>query len=247
MSSTCAAVLGGIDRKRRHYADVGVAAGYEKRRFGGGAGAQMSNRELDVALSLLPPLAEGARILDLPAGTGRLLSRLWDGGFHGAVGADFSAAMLLQARQCRGPPLIRADAFALPFRDRSFAAAACLRFLFHFRDPAPILRELCRVLQPGGIAIFDTLRWSPRSVLPRLQRPLGGEVHPAGEDQTRRQLEEAGLELLEVRRELILPSQAYRYLPGFAFGPLSALERALPDTWRAKCFWKARRRGSSAS
>lgn len=46
------------------------------------------------------------------------------------------------------------DAHALPFPDASFDAAFCLEALEHVFDPAKVLREMKRVLKPGGYAVL---------------------------------------------------------------------------------------------
>jgi len=47
------------------------------------------------------------------------------------------------------------DALALPFPDGSFDTAVCVRVLHHFADPAPVLRELGRVMSPGGALVLE--------------------------------------------------------------------------------------------
>jgi ubiquinone/menaquinone biosynthesis C-methylase UbiE len=69
------------------------------------------------------------------------------------VGSDVSAAMLRRAREspaARGAPLLAADAQALPFADHSFDWVAETLVFCEVPDPAAGLRELRRVLVPGG-------------------------------------------------------------------------------------------------
>ncbi|TSC58672.1 MAG: type 11 methyltransferase [Candidatus Peregrinibacteria bacterium Greene0416_19] len=47
-----------------------------------------------------------------------------------------------------------ADAHALPFPDHSFDAVFCLEMLEHIYDPSQALREMRRVLRPGGYCVF---------------------------------------------------------------------------------------------
>lgn len=68
------------------------------------------------------------------------------------VGIDHAASSLAAARE-RLPDsidLLRADATALPFRDRCFDRVATIWMLEHVADPVPVLREALRVLAPGG-------------------------------------------------------------------------------------------------
>ena len=53
----------------------------------------------------------------------------------------------------------------LPYADGSFSAIVCLDVLEHVRDVQATLREISRVLAPGGIFIFDTIN---RTLLSRL-------------------------------------------------------------------------------
>jgi demethylmenaquinone methyltransferase/2-methoxy-6-polyprenyl-1,4-benzoquinol methylase len=75
------------------------------------------------------------------------------------VGADFSEAMLCEARPKlarRGETRVRllaADALALPFRDRTFAAVTSAFLLRNLVDLARGLAEMRRVAKPGGLVI----------------------------------------------------------------------------------------------
>jgi demethylmenaquinone methyltransferase/2-methoxy-6-polyprenyl-1,4-benzoquinol methylase len=91
----------------------------------------------------------GARVLDLCCGTGDLLASMG----NAALGVDFCHPMLVEARRkIPGAMLVEADALALPLADGSFDVAATA---FGFRNLANYergLRELRRVLKPGGVA-----------------------------------------------------------------------------------------------
>jgi SAM-dependent methyltransferase len=159
-----------------------------------------NERELEIITSLLLPV-RGGRYLDLGCSAGlytRNLARELDSG--DAVGIDISPSMLREASrrsQAVGarPSFIRASAADLPFADATFAGAVCGGSLNEFGDPARVLRETCRVLEPGGrLAIMGILRASaPRGR--RLQRFLstGGLrfFHP---DELRSLLDHAGFE-----------------------------------------------------
>jgi phosphatidylethanolamine/phosphatidyl-N-methylethanolamine N-methyltransferase len=73
------------------------------------------------------------------------------------VGVDISTAMLRRARGKGGiddPPLLAADVLALPFPDASFHWVAETLVFCEVRDPLAGLRELRRVLRPGGLLIM---------------------------------------------------------------------------------------------
>ena len=103
-------------------------------------------------------VGRGATVLDACCGTGDLaleLARLV--GRSGQVtGLDFSAEMLRRAeRKSAGADAatiqwVRGDATAMPFGDGSFAAATIAFGLRNLPDPEAGLRELARVVRPGG-------------------------------------------------------------------------------------------------
>lgn len=49
---------------------------------------------------------------------------------------------------------VQADAAALPFAGESYAAVLCSEVLEHVRDPLTVLRQIERVLQPGGVVLI---------------------------------------------------------------------------------------------
>jgi demethylmenaquinone methyltransferase/2-methoxy-6-polyprenyl-1,4-benzoquinol methylase len=104
-----------------------------------------------------PP--QGGRILDVATGTGavaaELLRRRPD--LH-VVGIDQSPEMLAEARRRLGArvELHEGRAESLPFADGSFDALTFTYLLRYVDDPAATLRELARVVRPGGtIAMLE--------------------------------------------------------------------------------------------
>ncbi|MEV5910885.1 SAM-dependent methyltransferase [Streptomyces sp. WAC 01325] len=108
-------------------------------------------------------LREGARVLDAGCGTGRALPPLRDAvGPSGVVlGADLTPAMLEAAaragRDAAGQ-LLLADVAALPVRSESLDAVFAAGLIAHLPNPAENLRELARVVRPGGtLALFHPI------------------------------------------------------------------------------------------
>ncbi|AXE84234.1 Demethylmenaquinone methyltransferase [Streptomyces sp. Go-475] len=105
-------------------------------------------------------LRAGDRVLDAGCGTGRALPPLRAAvGPSGVVlGADLTPAMLREAVRAgrdRDGALLLADVAALPLRPRSLDAVFGAGLISHLPSPAENLRELARVVRPGGVlALF---------------------------------------------------------------------------------------------
>lgn len=101
-------------------------------------------------------LREGQRVLDLATGVGAMAARLRARfpGIH-LVGVDLSASQLAAARKNHPETaLVRADGARLPFPDGAFDVVHWSWLLEHLADPRPVLREVRRVLAPGGRCHF---------------------------------------------------------------------------------------------
>jgi len=92
--------------------------------------------------------APGLRALDAGCGTGRNLVDLAAAG--SAVGVDLSLRALGFARRRDAAPLVCASVEALPFRPGSFSAVLSRDVLYMVPDDARAVREIARVLAPGG-------------------------------------------------------------------------------------------------
>jgi ubiquinone/menaquinone biosynthesis C-methylase UbiE len=108
-------------------------------------------------------LREGDRVLDAGCGTGRALPplRAAVGPSGVVVGADLTPAMLeaaVRAGRDRDGRLLLADVAALPLRSRSLDAVFGAGLISHLPRPAENLRELARVVRPGGVlALFHPI------------------------------------------------------------------------------------------
>jgi demethylmenaquinone methyltransferase/2-methoxy-6-polyprenyl-1,4-benzoquinol methylase len=98
-------------------------------------------------------------VLDLATGTGDLAVAVRRVRVTGTViGADFSEAMLREAarklaRRREHVPLLAADALALPFPDRTFAAVTSAFLLRNLTDLKRGLAEMRRVTKTGGLVV----------------------------------------------------------------------------------------------
>lgn len=103
----------------------------------------------------------GDAVLDIACGSGKLalaVGRQAPGGL--VVGLDFSSGMLEVARRdSPGPRYVRGDGLALPFSDGRFDGATNAFGLRNLADPLQGLREMRRVVRPGGtMAVLEFVR-----------------------------------------------------------------------------------------
>jgi SAM-dependent methyltransferase len=188
-----------------------------------------------------------SRVLDLGCGRGGVVELFWRD-VKLAAGLDPDAPSLSEHR-APGMPVIRATGERLPFTAESLDLVVSVWVLEHLRDPGTTLREVRRVLRPGGHFIFLTpnLR-NPLMVLnrlgkamPRLQRRLVPKLYGRVEADTfpvqyrvntpravRRQAEDAGLEVSELR---VVADPTYLALNGLLFNASVFAERLMPKSW----------------
>lgn len=106
------------------------------------------------------PLFENAnRILDIACGTGTFLRFFKDK----AIGIDINPENIQYCAE-RGFKAECGSALSLPYEDESFDGVHCshLMQVFSPNEAAQLMREIGRVLKPGGIVVIATLNWFPR-------------------------------------------------------------------------------------
>jgi SAM-dependent methyltransferase len=135
--------------------------------------ARVTRRHLTAAGNLYERLAEllagiGARrILDLGCGEGALRAALPARSRPGMVGLDASRTML----DAHSPPVVQADATALPFPAEVFDAVVAVNVLDHLAGPAAAIGEAHRVLAPGGSFVAATASRHDSPELGHVWRP----------------------------------------------------------------------------
>lgn len=107
----------------------------------------------------------GERILDLAAGTGTSSAALAKSGAQ-VVSADFSAGMIEVGKR-KHPELefVQADAMALPFKTAEFDAVTISFGLRNIEKPKLALKEMYRVLKPGGRLVICEFSKPPVAIL----------------------------------------------------------------------------------
>ncbi len=129
-----------------------VAPGYDRANRALSFGVDVWWRRQTVRMTGVAP---GERGLDVCAGTGDLTLALRRAGAQ-VVGADFCVPMLVRAlakcdrRRPTGARFVAADALALPFVDATFHFATVAFGIRNVADATAGLREMARVVRPGG-------------------------------------------------------------------------------------------------
>jgi demethylmenaquinone methyltransferase / 2-methoxy-6-polyprenyl-1,4-benzoquinol methylase len=129
---------------------------------------------------------KGDSVLDAACGTGDLAIADAKAGAGHVTGLDFSERMLARARRKAPLEWVQGDMLALPFDDATFDAATVGFGVRNVADLELALRELRRVLRPGGrLAILEITQ--PRGAMKPFYSlwfdsivPLLGKVLPGG-------------------------------------------------------------------
>lgn len=126
-------------------------------------------------------------VLDVATGTGAVAERLVLRYRCRVTGIDQSADMLAAARErleedglAQRVTLVQGEAEHLPFEDASFDALTVTYLLRYVDDPGAVLREMVRVVRPGGV-VAGMEFGVPHHALPRAAwRLYTGVLLPAG-------------------------------------------------------------------
>lgn len=169
--------------------------------------------EEELILRLIGPV-QGKSVLDVGCGDGGLAVRLaLLGASVAAVDADprmLAAARARAAIAQVGVVHVAADARALPFADDTFDVVTAVTVLCFVADAAPALKELARVLRPGGRLVLGELgRLSLFAARRRLAGWLGATTWRLASFRTpaelRRLAAVAGLDVTELRGAIYYP------------------------------------------
>ena len=156
----------------------------------------------------------GAVVVDVGCGLGddvrALALRTAPGGR--AIGVNMSASMIDEARRRSaggtgaGGEFHVADATSLPLGDGAADGCRCERLLQHVEDPAAVVREMARVVRPGGVVLAAEPDWGTLVVNggdPEIEAALAVVAmarvrSPAAGRSLRRLMSKAGLAEVEV-------------------------------------------------
>jgi SAM-dependent methyltransferase len=188
-------------------------------------------------------LTPGDLLLDVGCGFGR---HAYEAARRGArvVALDYAETELKEVRNTFGAMAdageveetslagtVQGDAAHVPFADGTFDRVIASEVLEHLPDDQMALRELCRVLRPGGVLAVTVPAWLPERLCWRLSDEYhapfvpGGHVRIYRADELRTKLRAAGVEPTSSHRAHALHSP-YWWLR-CAVGPTNDTNRAV--------------------
>ena len=103
--------------------------------------------------SLMPDGWEGIDLLDVGVGDGYTIRLLKPEGR--VTGIDIDRESVTSAKE-RGIDAHEGSVYRIPFLDRSFGLVTCMEVLEHLEQPKDALKEIVRVLRPGGYVVVTT-------------------------------------------------------------------------------------------
>lgn len=156
----------------------------------------------------------GERVLDAGCGDGLLVCALADRGAH-VVGLDADRRMLVAAaartrRRGVRATLVEGRLERLPFADDVFDVVVAVTVLCFVSDASVAVREVARVLRPGGRLVIGELgRWNTWAARRRVRGWLGSPLWKTAQFRTaatlRSLIEDAGLSVVAVRGAVYYP------------------------------------------
>jgi 2-polyprenyl-3-methyl-5-hydroxy-6-metoxy-1,4-benzoquinol methylase len=121
-------------------------------------------RRLLAFLVLLAP--PGAKLLDVGCAAGLFVKEAIDCGFD-ATGCDYSENAVIYGKEHFGVHIIRSPAESINAADDTYEVVTILHVFEHLPEPMRVLRELRRVLKPGGLLLLETVNYRPHYEIER--------------------------------------------------------------------------------
>jgi ubiquinone/menaquinone biosynthesis C-methylase UbiE len=151
-------------------------------------------------------LPSDALIVDLGCGAGTYCRFLRKRGFR-IIGLDYSLPILKRAQELQGDEeiqLLNGEVYNLPLSDQCVDVVVCIGVLQTLSDEKRALKEIRRVLKPGGVLFLDginalgineLMKWKP-----------GNQLRTYNPFILRKYLERKGFQCLKITGTYILPS-----------------------------------------
>jgi len=185
-----------------------------------GRGEEMERHHASITEQTLGRMAlrRGERVLELGCGAGwatRLLARAVAGEGGHAVGLDISDEMIARAREASqeldNVMFVHASAEEIPWRDGYFDKVLSVESFYYYPDQEAVLRELLRVIAPGGrlFVLINLYKENPYSL--RWVDALKVKVHARSEAEYLEMLRGCGFLEVEAARipDLTLTPEEY--------------------------------------
>lgn len=109
---------------------------------------------------LRPDLPPSASLLDVGCASGLFVKEAVDRGID-AFGCDYSEEAIAYGRKHFNIQMFRSPAEAIDAPDNHYDVITLLQVFEHLPDPMRVLRELKRVLKPGGMLVLETVNYLP--------------------------------------------------------------------------------------
>jgi ubiquinone/menaquinone biosynthesis C-methylase UbiE len=131
--------------------------------------SEMMKDYVELARRVSNEIPAGSRVLEVAPGPGYFSTELAKLGSYAITGMDLSETMVELARQKAAESgvsvsFVRGSASKMPLQNGSFDFLLCRAAFKNFAEPVQALREMCRVLRPGGRALIIDLK---RNATPR--------------------------------------------------------------------------------
>ena len=129
---------------------------------------EMMQQYVDLAKKVAGRLPEGSRVLEVAPGPGYFCIELAKRGSYAITGMDLSRTFVKMAAEKAAQAGVKAEfvegsASKMPFPKETFDFLLCRAAFKNFADPVGALKEMSRVLRPGGCGLIIDLR---RDALP---------------------------------------------------------------------------------
>ncbi|MDB4173017.1 class I SAM-dependent methyltransferase [bacterium] len=207
---------------RDFYRKQDHARSYDQIRFGNAGGRIVDTWEKKILTGMLAAHPKDEPILEVAAGTGRFSLMLARMGYK-VVAVDSSMEMLRliqNAAEDEGLDIIclQADAFNMPFPDNAFLTVYSMRFVWHFKEYAAIIKEFSRIAK--NEIVFDHMNLFSIGFITAkvanyfVYRKLHTELATGKE--ISRCAEYSGMRVVEQRTAFLFPYIFYRKLPFLA-------------------------------
>lgn len=124
---------------------------------------EMMKEYVDLARRISNEVPQGSSVLEVAPGPGYFCIELSRLGLYAITGLDISRTFVKMAAKKAAEAGVKVDfregsASKMPLQNESFDFLLCRAAFKNFADPVGALREMCRVLKPGGHGLIIDLR-----------------------------------------------------------------------------------------